>query len=460
MDLIEQLDNLFNPESIALVGLPRGMKTGKLFLMALLDMGYGGRIYPVHPTAEEIDGLTAYPSVTAIPGPVDLAIVLVQNYQAQSVLEECAAKGVKGVVMFTAGFKELGGEEALAREKKLAETARAAGMRLFGPNCMGLYAPKTGLSFFPGLSKVPGPVGLISHSGSLTNIIGRLAESRGVAFSKVVSLGNEADLNSADFLHYLGRDPETKVIGAYLEGIKDGPYFLESLKEASRSKPVILWKVGLTPEGGRAASAHTGAMAGSARIWQGVINQTGAVPVTGWEEWVDALMTFSLITPDSKGRMAVISGPGGLAVSAAEACGREGLTMARLTEESKSKLAEFVPPTGSSLANPIDVSLTASLDLDIYINAAKVAAADPGVDAVVMIGIGLSPEANRHYAESIIKVKNDSGKNFLIVNIPGMDPTLAEQFCRAGLPFYQSAEKAMGMYAKAVGRFRRDDPGT
>ena len=145
----------------------------------------------------------------------------------------------------------------------MVETARAAGMYLFGPNCMGLYAPRTGLSFFPGLSRTPGHLGLISHSGSLGNILGRLAEDRGLAFSKVVSLGNEADLNSADLLAYLAEDEETRVIGGYLEGIQNGPYFLRALKRAAANKPVVLWKVGLTPEGGRAAASHTGALAGS-----------------------------------------------------------------------------------------------------------------------------------------------------------------------------------------------------
>ncbi|MBS3809042.1 MAG: CoA-binding protein, partial [Desulfobacterales bacterium] len=216
----EELDKLFCPRSVAIVGLPQGMKTGKLFLLALQDMGFSGPIYPVNPSAQNIDGLKCYPDVSAIEDEVDLAIVLVGRDAAFQVVQECAEKGVRGVVLFTAGYRETGSEEGRRIEKEMVDTARSAGMRLFGPNCMGLYVPRTGLSFFPGLCREPGHLGLISHSGSLANIIGRQAEQHGLAFSKAVSLGNEADLQSADFLSYFARDPETKIIGGYLEGVK------------------------------------------------------------------------------------------------------------------------------------------------------------------------------------------------------------------------------------------------
>ena len=446
--LIARLDALFHPKSVAVVGVPKAMKTGRLFLMALLDQGFPGRIYPVNPQAKEIDGLKAYPSVASIPGPVDLAIVLVPHDRTLSVIRECATKGVKGAVLFTAGYKETGTHEGKALEEELVRVARPSGMRLIGPNCMGLYCPQTGLSFFPGLSREPGSVGIISHSGSLANILGRIAPQRGIRFSKVVSLGNECDLTSADFLTYLGKDPDTLVIGIYLEGIKDGPFLLNALKKASVEKPVILWKVGLTSEGCRAASSHTGALAGSRDIWEGVVLQGGAIPVTGFEAWMDALMGFSLLPSRLGDRLAIISGPGGLAVSAAEACGSVGLRLAELSPQTRSTLARFVPPAGTSLRNPIDVGLTASLDTEIYIQATRTAAADPGVDSVVLIGTGLTPEANRTYTESMIQAREDFQKPFVMVNIPGFDPDLAQTFCNAGVPFFDTAERAMRTYAQ------------
>lgn len=447
------MNQLFNPRSIAVVGVPRGLKSGKLFLLALLDMGYPGRIYPVHPEAPEIEGLKAYPSVSAIPGQVDLAIVLVPQEQTLGVVRECAEKGVKGVVLFTAGYKETGTPQGRAMEEELVRLARRSGMRLIGPNCMGLYAPRTGLSFFPEISRVPGPVGLISHSGSLANILARVGAEKGIYFSKAVSVGNECDLWSADFLEYLGQDPETKVIGMYLEGIKDGPRFLEVLQEASLRKPVVIWKVGLTPEGSRAALSHTGALTGSAVLWEGLVRQGGAVPVSGYEPWVDTLMACALL-PDSGGdRVAVISGPGGLAVSAAEACVPAGLRLAELSPSTRKTLGEFVPPTGTSLGNPIDVGLTASFRTEIYARAVDAAAADPGVDALFVIGRGLDPRTNRSYVDGMIRVRKDYEKPLMMINIPGAPAESAQHFFEAGIPFFETPDRAMKAYAR-IQRYR------
>ena len=449
-NLISQIDSLYHARSVAIVGIPRGFKVGKLYLMALLDQEYAGDIYLVNPKADEIDGYKCFPSVSSIPGPVDLAIVLVPHHSTLPVIRECAEKGVKGAILFTAGYKETGTEEGKMLEDELVSVARSSGMRLIGPNGMGLYAPRTGLSFFPQLSREPGSVGIISHSGSLTNLIGQMAPRKGIRFSKMVSLGNECDLSSGDFLNYLGKDADTRVIGAYIEGIRDGSYFLEALKAASLEKPVILWKVGLTPEGSRAAASHTGAMTGSQEIWKGIVRQGGGTAVAGMEAWTDALMAFSLL-PDVLGdRMAVISGPGGLAVSAAEACGNEGLSLARLSSKTDSELNRFVPKTGTSLKNPIDVGMTASLDMDIYIQAVEHVSADPDVDAVTVIGIGLSPESNQQYTEAMIRIHEKHEKPFMIVNVPGFDPQFATTFCDAGIPFFESAERAMKSYARVL----------
>jgi acyl-CoA synthetase (NDP forming) len=445
--MLRRIDEILHPRSVAVVGVPRGMKTGKLFFMALLDQGFSGEIYPVSPQAEEIDGFKAYTSVAAIPGPVDLAIVLVPQTLTLSVVKECAAKGVKGAVLFTAGYKELGTDEGRAQEEELVRVARSSGMRLIGPNCMGLYAPRSGLSFFPQLTREPGPVGLVSHSGSLANILCRTAPQRGVRFSKAISLGNECDLTSADFLLYLGSDAETHLIGAYIEGIKDGPRFFDALRAASLHKPVIVWKVGLTSAGAQAAASHTGALAGARDVWEGIVEQTGAVPVAGFEAWFDALMGFSML-PESLGdRIAIISGPGGLAVSAAEACADNGLRLAQLSQETRSALAEVVPAIGTSLRNPVDVGLTASLEIEIYIRSIQAVAADPAVDALVIIGAGLNPEANRLYTDAIVQEHRESGKAILMVNLPGFDSTYIPQFCNAGIPYFDSSERALKTYA-------------
>ena len=452
--LFQEIHALFHPRSVAVVGVPTGLKMGRLFLMALLDQGFPGPLYPVHPEAKEIDGLRAYPSVSAIPGELDLAIVLVPQHLTLPVVRECAGRGVKGAILFTAGYKEMQTAEGASMEKELVRIARASGMRLIGPNCMGLYVPKAGLSFFPQLARKPGPVGIISHSGSLASTLCRMGPERGLYFSKAVSLGNECDLTAADFLHYLGRDPDTGVIGIYLEGIREGGRFLAALREASIVKPVILWKVGLTEEGCLAAASHTGAMGGSRTIWESVVRQGGAVAVTGFEEWVDTLTGFALLPAGVGERIGVISGPGGIAVSAAEACGKEGLTLAALSPDTVDCLASFLPPTGTSPRNPVDVGLSSSLIIDYYIRAAEAVAADPGVDTVLICGIGATPEINQTYADAMIRIRRESGKPFLILNFYGLDPAIPRQLQNAGIPVFESAERALATCARVI-RYRR-----
>ncbi len=449
-NLIAQIDGLFHSRSVAVVGAPRGMKTGRVFLTALLDQGYRGKIYPINPLAKEIDGLKTYPHIADIPGPVDLAIVLVPHQKALDVIRQCVAKGVKGAVLFTAGFKETGTKEGEVLEEALVRVARSGGMRLIGPNGMGLYSPKTGLSFFPQVSRDPGPVGIISHSGSLTNILGMIAGQKGLRFSKVISSGNECDLTAADFLTYLGNDSDTGLIGAYIEGIKKAPYFLDALRQAALKKPVIMWKVGLTSEGARASASHTGAIASAPNVWQGVLQQTGAIPVVGFEALVDALMGFSMLPANPGNRMAIISGPGGLAVAAAEACGRERIRLADLLPKTRTGLARLISDSGTSLLNPIDVSLSAHFDLDIFFQSIRVVAADPGVDTIIVIGCGLSSETNQIYAEGLIRAYRDCKKPIIAVKIPGFDLKYAQQLCRGGIPFFDSAERAVHTYGLAM----------
>ena len=449
-ETIRQIDAIFHPQSVAIVGVPRGQKIGRLFLTALQDQEFPGRIYPVNPYIKEIDGLKAYPDIASIPGQVDLAIILVPSRHTLPVIEDCVQKGVKGAVLFTSGYGEIG-EEGLRLQKEIVRVAKSGGMRLIGPNGMGVYAPASGLSFFPELSRQSGNVALVSHSGSLANILGRMAFGKGLYFSKAVSIGNECDLSCPDFINYFAQDTSVGVIGAYIEGIKDGPAFFAAIRNASLTKPVIIWKMGLTRDGSRAAASHTGALAGSAEIWAAVARQTGVLSVQGFDAWLDTMMAFSLLPGTIGKRMAIISGPGGLAVSAAEACSTAGLSMAVLSADTRTKLAKLVPPTGTSTANPIDVGLSASLDINIYIEAARTAAMDPGVDTVVVIGIGLSQETNAQYTDGMLEVQKASQKPFVMVAIPGFDEDLASRFCNSGIPFFDSAERAMQTYALVYG---------
>ncbi|MBW1816100.1 MAG: CoA-binding protein [Deltaproteobacteria bacterium] len=442
-----QLDAIFHPESVALVGLPRGSKMGKIFLTALVESGFEGAIYPVNRKTTEIEGLKTYPSVMEIPHPVDLAVILVPNHSALSVVRECAAKGVRGAVLFTGGYRETGSDEGKALEEELVREAQASGLRLFGPNCQGLYCPASRISFYPGFSMNPGPVGVISQSGSLATILCNSGPGNGIYFSKVVSLGNECDVSSMEMIKYLKADSDTGVIGAYLEGIRDGDGFLKSLRETTVTKPVVLWKVGTTPEGSRAAASHTGALAGSWEIWESTVRNEGGVLVSGLEAWIDALMGFSLMPSDLGDRLALVSGPGGLALSGAEACKTEGLRLSDMSNWDSNGFDLEISSRKESTFNPIDLGSEDSLAPETCLKVVRTVANELEVDAVVLLGTGLGEDANRRLSETIIQGHASVKKPLLVVGTPGANREIGQRFCNAGIPFFESAERAMKTYA-------------
>jgi len=441
---------LLHPESVALIGVPRGLKQGSIFLRAMLDCGFPGKLFLINPWAEKINGFKAYPSVKAVEDCIDMAILLVPNSETPQVLQECAEKGVKIAVLYTAGYSELGTEEGQALEKRILGIARSGGMRLIGPNCMGIYSPKAHLSNFPELSKIPGKMGLISQSGSLTNILCKLMPSREMFFSMALSTGNEVDLNSTDFLGYLGQDNNTKFIALYLEGIKDGRRFFNVLKETTLKKPVIIWKTGATAMGKQAISSHTGSMAGSIEIWEAVFRQCGVTAVAGIEELTDSATAFYVLPEGLSSRIGVVSGPGGLAVSAADACQRVGLQLTNLKQETQMALKFLIPVTGTSVRNPVDLGLSASLDINLFGKAAETIGRDSGVDAVMIIGAGITPEQNRAFPEVLPKVRNVVRKPFIMVSLPGFGVEQIGRLFQQGIPVFDSVERAANAYAKVL----------
>lgn len=260
------LDFLFHPNSIAVVGVSTDttrLASGQVFLRALIDAGFKGKIYAVSRERGEIFGFKIHPGINNIPDRVDYVISAIPAQDTPQLIIDCADKGVKAIHMFTAGFSEIADEEGEQLQSQIATMARQRGIPIIGPNCMGLYCPKTGLAFHPDMPKESGPIGFISQSGGNAILAVREAGSRGVYFSKVISYGNACDLNESDFLEYLTHDPETRIIAAYIEGVKDGARFIEALKQATKVKPVIVYKGGITESGTRAVASHTGVIAGS-----------------------------------------------------------------------------------------------------------------------------------------------------------------------------------------------------
>jgi acyl-CoA synthetase (NDP forming) len=380
---VSEIDEIFRPQSVAVVGVSDKVnRLGNLLLYSFVDIGFEGKLYPINPKEETVMGFKSYPSVRDIEGPVDLVVVSVHPERVPEIIDDCVAKGVKAVVIFSSGFREKS-VEGRKKEKELVEKARAGGLRIIGPNCMGLYSPSSKISFFPGMPKEPGVAAFLSQSGSLTNIVGLFAGLRGIRFSKMISVGNASDLDVNDFLEYLGSDPETKLIICYIEGVEDGRRFLKLAKEISKRKPILIWKAGETEGGARGARSHTGSLSGSREIWDAVIKQAGLIKIENFLELAGFVTAFQNPNLPSGNRVVVMSGPGGPAVSTADACEKAGLKLAVLSEESRRKLAEIVPEFGTSTSNPVDLSLSSSFDVTMYPKATEICGLDENVDMLV-----------------------------------------------------------------------------
>lgn len=385
------LEYLFSPKSVAVAGVSgdsNAWSAGRAFMKSLIDCGFKGSIYGVNPGGGEAFGLRIYQSLKHIPGTVDYVISAIPVQYTPRLVEDCAAKRVRAIHFFTAGFSEIGDEEGKRLESEILKIARHNDIRIIGPNCMGLYCPKTGLSFaadFPeqiGFPKQSGPVGLISQSGGNSIYCIREASTRGVYFSKVISYGNAIDLNEIDFLEYLTQDPETEVIAAYIEGVRDGSCFMEALKEATSSKPVIILKVGATEGGARAAASHTSAIAGSDIIWSSLLKQVGAIQVFSMEEIIDMALLFLKSSPPRGRNTAVIGLGGGASVLAADDCYKAGLVLPMLPAHIRRKLKDIsIVEAGRFFVNPVDINIGQP---QILIEAIKAIADWDGVDLLVV----------------------------------------------------------------------------
>jgi len=354
----QHLEYVFHPRSIALVGSTDTvnlMGIGPMFLKPLLDFAFAGDIYPVNPGGGAISGLKVYPTLGDIPGPVDYVLSSLPARSTPRLVRDCAARGVKVVHLLAAGFGESGNEEGTRLEAEIGCIAREGGVRIIGPNCMGIYCPDTGLSFDPAFPKESGSVGFFSQSGGYSWKFVRSGAVRGIRFSKVISYGNACDLNESDFLEHLTHDPETRIITAYIEGVRDGPRFVKALKEATRVKPVIMLKGGRTEAGTRAAAAHTGVAAGDNIAWDNLLLQMGVVHVSSIEEMVDMTMTFLLMPPLEGRRVGLINIGGGESVQAGDDCERAGLVVPPFPPEvHRALLEKFNPGVGGSVTNPMD----------------------------------------------------------------------------------------------------------
>jgi len=399
------LERFFNPQSVAIVGASREKgKVGYEIVTRLIAAGYPGEIYPVNPKADRIEGLTCYPDLAAIGKTPDLVVIVVPAKIVPAIMQQCATLKVTSAVIISAGFKEVGPEGA-ELEKKVARIARSGGVRVIGPNCLGVIVPSARLNAsFGGDLPRAGNIGFISQSGALLAAILDMANAIRLGFSKLVSIGNKADLNELDVIMALGEDDETKVIAGYLESITNGDDFVRAAESISRVKPILLMKSGGTGAGAAAASSHTGSLAGLETAYECAFERSGIVRCPSIQAQFDYAQAFAYQPLPVGGRVAVITNAGGPGIMAADAVEREGLAFAQLADDTKSALAEYLP-SAANVQNPVDVLGDALADR--YEFAMHAVLNDPDVDIVVVL---LTPQVMTQAAataEAIVKVSDE-----------------------------------------------------
>jgi acyl-CoA synthetase (NDP forming) len=456
------LDYVFHPRSVAIVGVSsKDMDAfgGIGFLRAIRAAGFPGPIYPVNPKATEVEGLRCYPSLPAIEGPVDYVISSVPARAVASLMDDAIAKGVKVIHFFTAGFSETGDEDLAGLEQEVLRRATEAGIRLIGPNCMGLYVPRTGLAFMYGFPVTPGHVALISQSGANAGEFVNFSSIHGVRFSKVVSFGNALDLNAADFFDYCADDPDTHVICAYLEGVKGGPRFVEAFKKAAARKPVIVLKGGRTEAGTRAASSHTGSLAGEIQIFDALCRQAGAIRVESLGALCDMASAFQFLAKGPGNRVCILGGGGGTSVLAADDAAAAGLEVPWLPESTQQAMRDFTPVAGTSVRNPVDVM--AAWDMKQLKRTVEIAASAENIDFVLYhTGFGWGPrltDAGERAKETIAQlaqVRDEVGKPIVIAMRPpisaeamGLTLDFQSECAKAGFATFPSIERACAAMA-------------
>ena len=349
------LRELFEASSIAVVGASKTeKKIGHILVRNIIGSGYKGELYPVNPKADVILGRKCYPSLLAIPGEVEMAVITVPNEAVPQVMEDAGAKGVKVAVVITAGFRETGREGA-ELERTVGEIARKHGIRVLGPNCLGVISTSNALNAtFTNDYPREGPVAITSQSGAICSVVLDWARATRIGFSKFVSVGNKMDIDEADLLSYFLEDEATKVIGMYIEGMTRGQEFMRSARAVTREKPVIALKAGRTAFGAKATSSHTGALSGSDKVYEAALAQSGVVRVGTIDELFDVLQAFgTLPLPEGDG-LAIVTNAGGLGVLAADAVSDHGLSLASFTKETVDRLRTGLPEE-ANLYNPVDV---------------------------------------------------------------------------------------------------------
>jgi len=464
---------MFHPRAMAVFGAvtkPGGFAHS--IVLSQMRYGYTGRLYPVSLGGGQVAGLRVYRSLGEVEGPVDLASVSVPAGAVPEVLRDCVRHGVAGAQIHTSGFAETGEAEGKALQADITRIAEE-GIRLIGPNCFGIHCPRGGITLLPGFdfSKEPGPVALISQSGGGAKDFAHETQYAGIGLSKVVSYGNGCDLGAVDLLTYLSEDPETGYVGAYLEGVPDGRRFLEVVRRMTARKPMVVWKGGLTPFGGRAAMSHTGSLSGEGPVWKGALTQAGAVAVDGLDEMIDTLVALTYLKSRGR-RIALVGGGGAIGVFTSDLAHRLGLELPLFSEQTQSRLKKWFRTPGNSVRNPLDTG-TPAMPLEPFTALLEEVLTREPIDVLVCVMLlhplevvfptfmemeGLKPEPKGAYFEGLLqalkRLKRSTGKDVVMVienrahrleyvEFEELNRMIHFRYQAEGIPVYSHAERAL-----------------
>jgi len=387
MGRLEEYKDIFYPASIAVVGASANpKKLGYHCITSIIRGGFKGKIYPVNPKSAKVCGFKAYPSIKDVPDKVDLAIIAIPRHIVPEVVKECADKGVKGIVLITAGFKEAEDQIGPKLEREIAVITNQYGIKVIGPNTFGIVNLHADLnaSFTPEFSMVEkGNISLVSQSGGFCHLIAPLSLKDGGGFSKIIGLGNRCNVDFADILEYLEGDPETKVISLFIEGVDNARRLFEVASRVARKKPIVVYKAGKFKTSDKASLSHTGSFAGGYDLYRAAFKQACVVTVNSSEVLLDTAKAFSLCSLPKGNRIAVISAQAGLGMIACDLCEENGLEIAVLTEETVQRIKELLPPL-SIRTNPIDMG-PAWYDWETCREVVKTVGIDKNVDAMVIL---------------------------------------------------------------------------
>lgn len=444
MGLIEQLDRIFNPGAVAVIGASANpQKPGFMCTNSLVNDGFKGKVYPVNPGLTELLGLPAYPSVLDIPGGIDLAIIVVPAEQTIPAVEECIEKGVKGAVLVSAGFKEVGSEIGLDLQARLRDVANKGGIKIIGPNTLGLINPGANLNatFSPGLglSKV-GNVAVASQSGGMCVYLVKLLTGHNVGISKVIGMGNRCNLDFNEVVTYFAQDEETGVIVLYIEGVEQPKKLMKVAREVVKRKPVVVYKGGRTEESNAATLSHTGALAGKYELYRAAFAQGGMIVVESMTELADVAKALSFQPPSAGNRIAVLSLQAGPGIIIADKCRELGLRMAEFSPVTRQRLRQSISPL-LSIENPVDMAWTGS-NSETSREILSAVLGDDGVDALVVAFISF--ELSMELPKAMIDVTRRYKKPVTVcLGSLGAPEGVTKELEDASIPTYPFPDRAI-----------------